>query len=269
MLTKDNYEKCLSLSIDAALQAGQKIMEYYTSEGFTVKVKSDNSPVTQADKASSKLIKDILSPSQLPILSEEEEFPTIEERNSWNYYWCIDPLDGTKEFIRKSEDFTVNIALMENDYPVLGVIYLPVHQTLYYGASRFGAWKVENIQNIDPLDITTKHEKLPKDTNKKDYIIMGSHSHMDNQTKEHIQEIINQKGIGKARMLIRGSSIKMCLVAEGSADYYPRMSHIMEWDLAAGHAICEAAGCTVSDWNGELLHYNQPDFFMPWFKMYR
>lgn len=268
MLTKENFEKFVHLSIKAAIEAGEVIMKYYEIENLEVETKSDNSPVTQGDKAASELIKSMLNPSGLPLLCEEEDFPPFEERCSWDYYWCVDPLDGTKEFIRKSQDFTVNIALMKHDYPVFGVIYLPVHRIIYYGGNGFGAFKCFIDNNLTINNVFENAQKLPLKSNRKVFTIVGSHSHLDQKTKDYIQNLVKQKGEGNAKLLIRGSSIKTCLIAESSADYYPRMSSIMEWDLAAGHAICEAAGCQVTDWYGQKLKYNKSDFYMSWFKIF-
>jgi 3'(2'), 5'-bisphosphate nucleotidase len=268
MLTNENFEKLVQLSIRAAFEAGEAIMKYYEAENLEVETKSDNSPVTQADRTASELIKKLLDTTGFPLLCEEEEFPSFGERDSWDYYWCVDPLDGTKEFIRKSKDFTVNIALMKHDYPVFGVVYLPVHRIMYFGGNGYGAYKCYIINNIDLLDILQNAHNLPEKSRGRIFTIVGSHSHLDQSTKEYIQNLIKQKGEGNAELLIRGSSVKTCLIAEGSADYYPRMSSIMEWDLAAGHAICEAAGCKVTDWNGKKLKYNKRDFYMPWFKIY-
>ncbi len=267
MIREEQYQNLLSLALEAALKAGEEVMKFYKTDDLAVELKSDLSPVTQADKVSSGMIRKILAPSKFPILSEEETLPTAEERSGWTYYWCVDPLDGTKEFIRKNDDFAINIALMEEDYPIMGMIYLPVHQTVYFGGEGYGAFRSPVNQQFDLPTIIASAERLPLFANRTDFIIAGSHSHLDAATKEHIEQVIRQKGEG--RFLVRGSSVKLCLLAEGSADYYPRMSHIMEWDVAAGHAICEAAGCRVTDWEGTRLHYNRPDFYLSWFKVYR
>jgi len=265
----NNLNKYLDLAINAALKAGSKIMEVYQSGNLGIEQKIDLSPVTIADKAASKMIEELLNSSGLPYLSEEETFSSFEERSKWELFWCVDPLDGTKEFIRKSRDFTVNIALIDRSEPILGIVYLPAFDCLYFGGKGIASRKYENVEKASVSEIIENSVQLPIMQANNKFVILGSHSHLDDATKTYFENIIEEKGRGNVEILIRGSSLKMCLLAEGLADVYPRLSHIMEWDIAAGQAICEAAGCNVADWTGNRLIYNKADFHMPWFKIDR
>jgi 3'(2'), 5'-bisphosphate nucleotidase len=268
MIYNDIHEY-LNLAINATLKAGKMIMEVYQSGNLGVEQKIDLSPVTIADKAASKIIEELLQSSGLPYLSEEEIFSSFEDRNKWGLFWCVDPLDGTKEFIRKSQDFTVNIALIDRNMPVLGVVYLPAFDCLYFGGKGISARKYEQVRNASVAEIIENSLQLPIKQNHEKFVLIGSHSHLDEETKAYFETIFEEKGRENVEILIRGSSLKMCLMAEGTADFYPRLSHIMEWDIAAGHAICEAAGCNVTDWYGNQLIYNKTDFYMPWFRISR
>ncbi|MCX6240102.1 MAG: 3'(2'),5'-bisphosphate nucleotidase CysQ [Bacteroidia bacterium] len=268
-MTHNNIYEYLYLAVNAALKAGSKIMEVFRSDNFEVEQKMDLSPVTIADKAASKIIEELLSSSGLPYLSEEEIFSPYDDRKNWDLFWCVDPLDGTKEFIRKGHDFTVNIALIDRNKPILGVVYLPAFDSIYFGGKSITARKYEQVKNASVSNIIKNSIQLPFFQNNEKFVMVGSHSHLNAETKAYFETVFEEKGSGNVEILIRGSSLKMCLIAEGSADYYPRLSHIMEWDIAAGHAICEAAGCKVTDWNGNQLIYNKPDFYMPWFKIGR
>ena len=146
-----NYSSNLSIALSASLAAGKRIMEIYNSEDFAVELKKDNSPLTRADKASNKIITDILASSNLPILSEEDDICFYEDRKSWESFWMLDPIDGTKEFIKRNGEFTVNVALIRHNSPVLGVVYVPATQVLYFAEHGFGAFKVEDISDFDLL----------------------------------------------------------------------------------------------------------------------
>ena len=265
----NNLYEYLHLAVNASLSAGTKIMEVFNSGNFEVEQKTDHSPVTIADKAASKIIEKLLNSSGLPYLSEEETFSPFEERCKWGLFWCVDPLDGTKEFIRRNRDFTVNIALIDGNVPILGVIYLPAFDCIYFGGTGIAARKFEGVKNASVSGIIENSVQLPLKRSNEKYLLLGSHSHLNDETKAYFETIIEEKGSSNVETLIRGSSLKMCLLAEGLVDYYPRLSNIMEWDIAAGHAICESAGCKVTDWNGNKLIYNKPDFYMPWFKIRR
>lgn len=256
------------MAIRAAIEAGKVILPYYHQRNFDIETKSDASPVTAADRAADEIIREWLAESKLPILSEESEIVSHSERKEWKYFWCVDPLDGTKEFISGRKDFTVNIALMNEKSPIGGVIYLPAEDTIYYGLNGEGAFKTVSCLGKSTEEIINQSVALP-DSKTARFTVVGSHSHFDIETQKHIDEISALYGEGKSQLLSRGSSVKFCLMAEGNADYYPRKGTIMEWDMAAGHAICEASGCRVSDWNGEPLKYYKPDLRMPAFKISR
>lgn len=212
-----------------AITAGDKIMEIYDRD-FKIESKQDNSPLTEADLASHHCIVDglqVLTPD-IPVLSEESSADELTDRISWKKYWLIDPLDGTKEFIKKNGEFTVNIALIENGIAVLGVVYAPALGVLYYGDGD-GAFKVEN-------DLTTKIsvKALPK--NDEIWGVVGSRSHQSTEFLDFVKNIKNHN------IVSMGSSLKICLVAEGKADLYPRLGLTSEWDTAAAHAVVAAAG---------------------------
>lgn len=256
----------ISTAINAALCAGEEIMNIYKKRHFAIEYKEDHSPLTQADKAAHNVITTTLQQTtSYPILSEESENIDYESRKAWQTYWLIDPLDGTKEFIKRNGDFTVNIALIEEHKPILGIIYVPVSKTLYIGDVKHGAWKLENIPgnthfesaNIPGAQTLPLHNNLPA------YTVVGSKSHMNKETSEYIDKLRKEHLL--VNLLSRGSSLKICMVAEGAAHEYPRFGPTMEWDTAAGHAIAIAAGCNVSQTNGSPLLYNKADLHNPWF----
>lgn len=224
--------------VDIAQKAGQKILEVYNSGDFGVEVKSDQSPLTVADKLANTIIVDALLQHYptIPIVSEEGENVDFETRKDFEYFWLVDPLDGTKEFIHKNGDFTVNIALIHNNIPILGVIYVPVYDTTYHGMVMLGAYKIENGTQSR---ITVSHKD-------KDLIAVGSKSH----ATEEDQKVLSRYDIKS--FTSRGSSLKFCMIAEGKADLYYRGGPTMEWDTAAGHAILLAAQGKV-----EGLSYNK------------
>lgn len=264
-MEKREIEEILIKSIEAALKAGEEILKVFYSSNFEVEYKSDNSPVTVADIRASKIIENALAPFNYPYLSEEEEIPPYNERKKWDRFWMVDPLDGTKEFVNNGKDFTVNIALIENNYPVIGTIYIPMEQSVYFGAKGYGAFKAERVKSSSPEDIISNALPLPLMHKKDKFTLVGSRSHMTQETEDYYKQIKDEKGHDNVEIIIRGSSLKMCTVAEGRADLYPRLSNIMEWDIAAGHAICEAAGCAVTQWDGTKLAYNKENFYQPWF----
>ncbi|OKP04597.1 3'(2'),5'-bisphosphate nucleotidase CysQ [Xenorhabdus eapokensis] len=230
-----------------AREAGAAIMEVYQAEQpLQVKHKMDDSPVTAADIAAHKIIKAGLLhiAPDIPLLSEEEP-PTWEEWKNWQRYWLVDPLDGTKEFIRRNGEFTVNIALVEQGVPVMGVIYVPVQNVLYSGQGR-QAWKEANGQML-PIKIMAA--KPP--------VVVVSRSHKDD---EELQDYLSQLGVHDT--LAVGSSLKFCMVAEGKAQLYPRFGPTNIWDTGAGHAIAVAAGAHVTDWQGKALDYTPRESFL-------
>ncbi|MBB6461004.1 3'(2'),5'-bisphosphate nucleotidase CysQ [Flammeovirga kamogawensis] len=232
-------EDCMTI----AIEAGHAILEIYKQDDLGVEIKSDDSPLTLADKASHEVIMKGLSKFDYPILSEEGKEMSYDERKDWTTYWCVDPLDGTKEFINRNGEFTVNIALISDKKPVLGIIYVPVKDTIYIGIDGVGAKKGED-GILDPIKVKWK------DGNR---IAVRSKSHA-NPAEE---EVLEKYNVTDAMSV--GSSLKFCMVAEGKADVYYRHGPTMEWDTAAGQAVVEAAGGTVYKGNteDELFTYNK------------
>lgn len=239
-----------------AVKAGNAILEIYNSADFGVEIKSDDSPLTKADLAAHNvIIKDLaeITPD-IPILSEESTNIKFEERRQWNKYWLVDPLDGTKEFIKKNGEFTVNIALIENGSPILSVVYVPVQDIAYTAAKGYGAFKKvkglrQQINTLAPARNTP--------------IVVGSRSHIS----EDVQKYLNK--LGKHEMTPMGSSLKFCIVAEGKADLYPRLGLTSEWDTAAAQCIVEQAGGRVVTLDNEPLQYNTKDSLLnPYFVVY-
>jgi len=230
---------------DIAEKAGTAIMEVYAEKDFSgiTDFKADDSPLTLADKRSHEIINAALLQAfpEIPVLSEEGRDIAYQERKNWNQFWLVDPLDGTKEFINRNGEFTVNIALVENGLPVLGIIYVPVTKVFYFGKKGVEAFK-ESEKGKEPLKTTHKKENLKA---------VGSRSHAAPEEKEfleklHIKEVVST-----------GSSLKFCRVAEGKADVYFRHGPTMEWDTAAGQAIVEAAGGVVLDVAKNSFSYNK------------
>ncbi|MGM0619475.1 MAG: 3'(2'),5'-bisphosphate nucleotidase CysQ [Bacteroidota bacterium] len=257
----------LNTAIKAAIKAGREILKIYNDPNadFSVERKADNSPLTIADKASHQVINQLLKSTGLPVLSEEGRDISYEERKSWETFWMVDPLDGTKEFIKRNGEFTVNIALISKNKPVLGVIYVPVSKVIYVGEIQQGAWKLEET----PEDATVESVKnagsrLPAVTQKPGYTIVGSRSHANDETRDYIEE--RKKEHPQIDIISKGSSLKICMVAEGIADEYPRFGPTMEWDTAAGHAIANASGKKLWLTNLEKeLSYNKKNLLNPYF----
>ena len=265
----NNYAIYLYIAIRAALDAGKAIMDIYTDpeSDFGIERKADNSPLTKADKKAHAIISMALSVTPFPVLSEEGKETPFAERSGWDMLWIVDPLDGTKEFIKKNGEFTVNIALVKEGVPVLGVIYVPVRKELYFAADSLGAFKLAEIDyGYQPSmdEIKTKAIRLPMPMGHQGVVVVASRSHQTEETTAFIENLRKQ---GQPVTLISsGSSLKICLVAEGTADVYPRFAPTMEWDTAAGHAIARAAGCEVYHIDGKTpLKYNKEDLHNPWF----
>ena len=253
----------LELAIRAALKAGVAIMEIYNGEDFEVEFKGDNSPLTKADKAAHEIIASYLSDSSLPILSEEGSEIPYTERKNWNRFWMVDPIDGTKEFIKRNGEFTVNIALIENQKPILGVVYAPALKDLYFAEEGFGSFKMEGITSIED---TYKSEgiDLSKSVYPETYTLVVSKSHMNKETQEFVD--LKEKECGEIATASFGSSLKICKVAEGNAHCYPRFGPTMEWDTAAAHAIAIYASNNVNKVNTALnLKYNKENLLNPYF----
>ncbi len=256
----------LKLAINASLKAAIQIKKIYESVEFEIQYKKDNSPLTEADLVSNEIIKAELKKSELPILSEEEKSIDFDFRKNWYELWIVDPIDGTKEFIKRNGEFTVNIALVRNKAPIIGVIYAPALNTLYFSSVEIGSFKFENldVNKFNINEILNSALKLPIVSVNKIYTIVVSRSHMSEETDLYIKKIKKLKG--EIKLIYSGSSLKMCLVAEGKADVYPRFAPTMEWDTAAGQAICEAANCQLTDLStNERITYNRKNLTNNWF----
>ncbi len=261
----------LGIAIRAALAAGREIMDVYTDpkQDFGIERKADNSPLTLADKAAHRCITKYLETTELPILSEEGRLEAYEKRREWDAFWLVDPLDGTKEFIKKNGEFTVNIALVLNGRPHLGVIYVPARRELYYGDSFIGAYKISDIGEWKEGDtlpqLIERSLRLPLPQRDKDaYVVVASRSHLSPETQQFIEKTREEYPV--VETISSGSSLKICLVAEGTADVYPRFAPTMEWDTAAGHAIACCAGRQVYQAGTDRpLEYNKQDLHNPWF----
>lgn len=243
----------LNQVIKTAEEAGQKILEFYETD-VEVITKEDDSPLTKADLAAHHIIVNALKEidPDTPIISEESGIPDYEERKDWDTFWLVDPLDGTKEFIKKNGEFTVNIALIKGGKPVLGIVYVPAFDTMYYGDDTIGSYKKEKDSKAVKLETETFKNSEPAR-------IVVSRSHGDDTTQKKLKEL----GIEVSEEVPSGSSIKFCLVAEGKADLYPRLGPTMEWDTAAADAVYRYSGK-----NGEKyspLTYNKETFKNPYF----
>lgn len=252
------------LSVQAALDGGKAILDVYNNQETQVELKGDDSPLTQADLKSNEAIMEHLITTGIPVLSEEGKHLPYDQRKEWRLLWIVDPLDGTKEFIKRNGEFTVNIALVEDGAPILGVVYVPVTGELYLGVKAYGAMK---------LTLDADHEVVPADLEsgksipvemERPFTAVGSRSHMNEETEQFLAGFKDQHG--EVAILSKGSSLKMCMVAEGLADVYPRFAPTMEWDTAAGQAVVEAAGFKMVDkTNHEPLRYNKEDLYNPHF----
>ena len=257
----------IATALQSAYIAGYEILQIY-QQPFDFELKPDNSPLTIADRRAHSIISESLAASGIPILSEEGSEISYETRKDWKQYWLVDPLDGTKEFIRKNGDFTVNIALIYNQQPIFGVVYAPVPGYMYWGSEN-GAFRlntrnlgIDDFKNFDQLKTLAEH--LPFITNTESYLVLGSRSHMNAETESFINDL--KKLYLDLAFVSRGSSLKFCTLAEGGADIYPRFGPTMEWDTAAGHAVAVFAGCTVLQAeSGQPLVYNKPSLLNPYF----
>jgi 3'(2'), 5'-bisphosphate nucleotidase len=255
----------LNTAITAALEASKAILEIYHSGAFDIELKGDNSPLTKADTASHDVIMSYLETTGIPVLSEEGRDIPYQERKDWNQLWIVDPIDGTKEFIKRNGEFTVNIALIENQKPLIGVIFVPVTGELYFSSKELGAFKAAvDLEDYDVNTLLSKNNKLPLQREDKTFTIVASRSHMSAETREYIQQMRDIHG--DVNLISKGSSLKLCMVAEGAADCYPRFAPTMEWDTAAGQAVCEHAGFEVLDWDTkEKMLYNRKELLNNWF----
>lgn len=237
-----------------AKTAGNAILSVYQRAGdIDVTIKDDNSPLTEADRDAHEIIIAELkefTPS-IPILSEESDGTSVDERLSWSRYWLVDPLDGTKEFIKRNGEFTVNIALINNGAPELGIVHVPVTNISYLGKTGVGAWKVAATGEVDAISIANF------DLNQGQVRIVASRSHRGDLLDQLINTL--EAKLGEAEVVSMGSSLKICLLAEGKADIYPRLAPTSEWDTAAAHAVLAAAGGDIVDTEFQALRYNQKE----------
>lgn len=263
-MQQDNF---LVPAIKASLEAGKAVLSHYNT-AFDIEYKADNSPLTSADKASHDVIESILSETSLPILSEEGKDIPYHVRKEWKYFWLIDPLDGTKEFINRNGEFTINVALINGKSPILGVIYVPVLKLLYFGTSESGSGMIK-VSSKDSLSVDEINELITNATmlpqqHDRPVVIMGSRSHQTPENSRFINSV--SAHFDKVSVINAGSSLKFCRLAEGAADLYPRLGPTMEWDTAAGHAICKYAGINVLVYETrEEMEYNKLSLLNPWF----
>jgi len=275
-----NYINHLAVAIQAAVEAGKAVLDVYNTD-FHVDYKKDQSPLTLADKQAHDIISAQLKAFDIPLLSEEGKTIPYATRRQWKSLWIVDPLDGTKEFVKRNGEFTVNIALVSDGSPILGVVFAPVREVLYFALQGLGAFKVERQDAVVALcdhlsrgtltgdDLAGQGMPLPlehpKDT---PYTIVGSRSHSTEALEKFVAQKRNE--FGTIDFIPAGSSLKLCLVAEGRADIYPRLAPTMEWDTAAGHAVVANAGARIYNHSsGEPLRYNKEDLLNPWFVVER
>lgn len=257
----------LLTAIKTAIEAGEAITSIYLTD-FEVNIKEDNSPVTKADLTASSIIKKGVEIFGFPFLSEEDNPFSYEERSKLEYYWLVDPLDGTKEFVKRNNEFTVNIALIKHNIPVLGVVYVPVTDVLYFGFGQ-GSYKLEkakqNTKNQSIDMIIEKSVKLPLIQARDNYIVLTSRSHKTEKVDIYIEKL--KMTHSNCKVLAVGSSLKNCLLAEGSADIYPCFSFTNEWDTAASQVVLEKSGgkITLIDNPSESLKYNKISLKNPFF----
>ncbi len=249
------YSIELELALDAAVKAGENIMEVYNStESINYEKKADDSPLTVADKKSHNTIIDFLKETNINIISEESKSIDYDERKNWEEYWLIDPLDGTKEFIKKNGEFTVNIALIKNNKPHLGVVYCPVKKILYWNDHEKKVFKREGE---DQIELT---KRVPVNENEEGLRVVVSRSHMSEETSDYVNKLTNPE------LISCGSSLKFLYIADNKADIYPRFGPTMEWDTAAAHSILNALDINVINLEtGRELVYNKENLLNPYF----
>ena len=259
----------LPTALAAALAAGREILDVYAAD-FAVAEKDDRSPLTAADTRAHGVIRRILADSGLPLLSEEGRHTAYDQRRDWQRLWIVDPLDGTKEFVSRNGEFTVNIALVHRQRPVLGVIYVPVADRLYLAAAGTGAWCIEtaarrlaDVAALAHWSETAQTLPLARD-GRRPFTVVGSRSHANPALKDFVARLGHDHD--PVAFAAAGSALKFCRLAEGSADVYPRPAPTMEWDTAAGQCIVEAVGGRVLIWDTDRsLRYNRQNLVNPGF----
>jgi 3'(2'), 5'-bisphosphate nucleotidase len=249
MMLEGKLEPMLEQLVEISRQAGVAILEWYDGD-MGITRKADDSPLTKADLASHDVITSNLTKlwPEIPVLSEESADIPWETRRSWQQYWLVDPLDGTKEFINRNGEFTVNIALISEHRPTLGIVHVPVTGISYFGARGEGAWRQQGISA--PTVIATRRPAASP------AVIVGSRSHANPELADQL------KSLGEHELISMGSSLKFCRVAEGLADFYPRLGPTCEWDTAAAQAVVEAAGGQVVKIDGSPLGYNSKEAYL-------
>ncbi len=258
-----DYIELLYIAIKSSLEAGLSTLKYYNGE-IDISYKADNSPLTLADLESDQIIRKNLNPTTIPILSEEDTTIPFDQRKNWERFWLVDPLDGTKEFVNKSAEYTINIALIEDNLPALGVVYAPVPGIIYFAAKEIGSYKLKIESEMEVGDIISHAKRLQAAKLPDKLRVVASRSHLNSETEKYIHKLNKHIPIGE--MNSYGSSLKLCMVAEGNSDIYPRLGPTMEWDTAAGHAIAQFAGCPVIDiQRKEPLRYNKENLLNPHF----
>lgn len=270
MLNIQQQTYFLPKAYNAALRAGKAILDIYERHDRSFDLKSDRTPITLADRLAHNIIKEYLGQTRIPLLSEEGREMLYEERKGWDLFWMVDPLDGTKEFLKGNGEFTVNIALMVNNRPVLGLIYVPYKSTMFFSIEGVGAFRQSGVEADAeaelPFDrIMQQLERLPLRAEKNVPLrIAVSRSHNTKETFDHIEAM--RKDYPDAAIVEQGSSYKFCLLAEGTVDYYIRTTFTYEWDTAAGEIIlAEAGGCTRSYPDDSTLAYNKESLLNPHF----
>ena len=246
------YLPAISALEPIARAAGDAILAIYR-QPFAVEFKQDESPLTAADQGAHEVIVQALArlTPDFPVLSEESDAEAMQARLGWSRYWLVDPLDGTKEFVSRNGEFTVNIALIEEGRPVWGLVYAPVLDKLWYGGKGMGAWRVADGKR-EAIQTLPHQEGAP-------WRVVGSRNHLSQATLDYLAPL------GGVELVSMGSSLKFCIIAEGGAELYPRLAPTCEWDTAAAQAVLEGAGGSVTQLDGSALAYNKPDILNPWF----
>ena len=271
MIENHIREYLLAEQFNAAVRAGAEIMKIYNgSDDYDITLKSDHTPITIADRLAHDSIKRSLGTTRIPILSEEGRSMLYEERSNWELFWLVDPLDGTVEFIKGNNEFTVNIALMENNICISAIIYVPYHNKIYIAERGHGAWVMHDVMpnaeaSYTYADIHDNSEQLPiASATHSTFRVAVSRSHQTPETHEHIKTLYAHHP--EIEIIEQGSSYKFCLIAEGTVDYYVRTTTTSEWDTAAGELILSEAGGTTYDYaTGKPLSYNKEELYNPWF----
>lgn len=265
-------EQLLPQCVNAAVKAGAAIMKIYKhQDDYDISLKSDKTPITIADRVAHTTIKEHLGPSRIPVLSEEGREMLYEERRNWDLFLLVDPLDGTVEFIKGNNEFTVNIALLYNNECVASVLYVPYHHKLYVAQKGHGSYLIRNVEpseepSFDNDEILSRIERLPLAASRHEgFRVAVSRSHQTPETHSRIEELRHQHH--NLEVIEQGSSYKFCLLAEGAVDHYIRTTNTYEWDTAAGELILsEAGGITLSYPDRKPLAYNKEDLHNPWFE---